>query len=388
MGSGVDGRTGGRAGDRSSAAALAVEDRLYAALAVLRVVVTVNLVVLTFWRRDNFDRPVATALVVAALVGWTAFALWAYSSAVRRGPPLLVLDLATALGALLATPWLKGDDFNATLPGFWIMGVLLAWAVHWRWQGGLVAAALLSLVDLAIRPDLTQANYGNVFLLMIGGPIVGYLCQSLQQMAAERDLAQQAAASAGERARLARAVHDGVLQVLALVQRRGAELGGEFADLSRLAGEQESSLRSLIRQQDTLVTDAADADLAVALDDLGGPTVTVVTPGAAVPLPAYVVSEVVAATRACLDNVAVHVGPQAPAWVMLDATEDRVVVSVRDEGPGIPGDRLAAAEAEGRLGVSSSICGRLQDLGGTAELSTGSWGTEWELSVPRAGGAA
>ena len=355
---------------------------------MLRVVVTVNLVVLTLWRRDNFDRPVATALVVAALVGWTAFALWAYSSAVRRGPALLVLDLATALGALLATPWLKGDDFNATLPGFWIMGVLLAWAVHWRWQGGLVAAALLSLVDLAIRPDLTQANYGNVFLLMIGGPIVGYLCQSLQQMAAERDLAQQAAASAGERARLARAVHDGVLQVLALVQRRGAELGGEFADLSRLAGEQESSLRSLIRQQDTLVTDAADADLAVALDDLGGPTVTVVTPGAAVPLPAYVVSEVVAATRACLDNVAVHVGPQAPAWVMLDATEDRVVVSVRDEGPGIPGDRLAAAEAEGRLGVSSSICGRLQDLGGTAELSTGSWGTEWELSVPRAGGAA
>lgn len=372
---------------RSSPAALAVEDRLYAALSVVRVVVTVNLVVLTLWRRDNFDRPVATAVVVAAVVAWTAVALWAYSSADRRTPALLGVDLAVGLGALLSTPWLKGAEFNATLPGFWIMGVLLAWAVHWRWQGGLVAGALLSVVDLAIRPEITQANYGNVFLLMLGGPIVGYMCQSLQDMAAERDLAQQAAASAGERARLARAVHDGVLQVLALVQRRGAELGGEFADLSRLAGEQESSLRALIRQQDTLVTDSADADLAVALEALGGQHVTVVTPGMAVPLPAYVVSEVVAAARACLDNVAAHVGPQAPAWVMLDATDDRVAVSVRDEGPGIAADRLAVAESEGRLGVVQSVRGRLEDLGGTAELSTGAWGTEWELIVPRPGAA-
>ncbi len=375
-----------RASRWSSAAAVAVEDRLYAALAVLRVIVTLNLIALTWWRRDNFDRPAASAVLVVLLVLWTGFALWAYSSSARRTPPLLLVDLAVAIGALLATPWLKGDDFRATVPGFWVMGVLLAWAVHWRWQGGLVAGTALSVIDLMIRSEVSQATYGNTFLLMIGGPIVGYMCQSLQEMAAERDRAQRAAASAGERARLARAVHDGVLQVLALVQRRGTELGGEFADLGRLAGEQESSLRSLIRQQDTLVSESASTDLAVALEALGGPRITVVTPGTAVPLPAYVVSEVVAATRACLDNVTVHVGPDAPAWVMLDAADDRVVVSVRDEGPGIAADRLAIAETEGRLGVVASIRGRLADLDGTAELSTGPWGTEWELAVPRPGG--
>ena len=34
-------------------------------------------------------------------------------------------------------------------------------------------------------------------------------------------------AATRERERLARGIHDSVLQVLALVQRRGAELGGE-----------------------------------------------------------------------------------------------------------------------------------------------------------------
>jgi signal transduction histidine kinase len=59
------------------------------------------------------------------------------------------------------------------------------------------------------------------------------------------------------------------------------------------------------------------------------------------------------------------------------------VVSVRDEGPGIPAGRLDAAAADGRLGVTESIRGRIKDLGGHAELTTGSYGTEWELTVPR-----
>ena len=69
--------------------------------------------------------------------------------------------------------------------------------------------------------------------------------------------------------------------------------------------------------------------------------------------------------------------------MLLEDLGDRVLVSVRDEGPGIPAGRLEQAEAEGRLGVSGSIRGRVADLGGTVELSTGSFGTEWELSVPR-----
>ena len=71
------------------------------------------------------------------------------------------------------------------------MGALLAWAVHWRWLGGLVAGVGITASDLAIREHVTQANYGNAFLLLIGGPIVGFMAESLQRMAAERDRAQR-----------------------------------------------------------------------------------------------------------------------------------------------------------------------------------------------------
>ncbi len=60
-----------------------------------------------------------------------------------------------------------------------------------------------------------------------------------------------------------------------------------------------------------------------------------------------------------------------------------MTVTVRDEGPGIPADRLAQAVDQGRLGVSQSIVGRLAELGGTAAVESGSFGTEWELVVPR-----
>lgn len=365
-----------------------MQDRLFRALAVLRIVLLANTIGINLVRRDNFERPTAAVLVLLFLAGWTAFTVWVYSDWARRRWPVLVVDLAVAVLGLAVTPWLKGPDFNATVAGFWVMGAMFAWAIRWRVPGGLVAAVALCAVDLAVRDSFTQSNYGNLFLLMIGGPIIGYVCDSLQRSAVALNAAERLAATEAERARLARAVHDGVLQVLSLVQRRAREIGGESAELGRLAGEQEQRLRSLIRAQDSLrPPELADADGRVDLaaelarfEEHGFTTVSL--PGTPVLLPAHTVDELVAAVSACLDNVLLHVGRSARSWVLLEAFPDRVVVSVRDEGPGIPAGRLESAQGEGRLGVVDSIRGRITDLGGTAELSTGSYGTEWELSVP------
>ena len=218
------------------------------------------------------------------------------------------------------------------------MGALLAWAIALALEGrarrGGRPRASWTCVP---RSEVDQGNYGNVFLVLIGGPIVGYMCASLQRMARERDAAEHAAAAAEERTRLARAVHDGVLQVLAMTQRRGAAAGGEWAELGRLAGEQERSLRSLIRQQDTVPTAAGgQVDLAGALEAMATAhpvRVEVATPGTAVLVDAHVATETVAAVRACLDNVARPRRPDASAWVLAQAAPDAVTVSVRDDGP-------------------------------------------------------
>ncbi|MDN2501922.1 ATP-binding protein, partial [Nocardia nova] len=91
------------------------------------------------------------------------------------------------------------------------------------------------------------------------------------------------------------------------------------------------------------------------------------------------------AVGAALSNTALHAGAEAKAFVLLEDMADAVVVSVRDDGPGIAQGRLPAAAAEGRMGVSHSIVGRIEALGGTAELLDTADGAEWEFHIPRDG---
>jgi signal transduction histidine kinase len=318
------------------------------------------------------------------MVVWTCLISWVYHSCRRRTTFWHVADLGVALATVALTAAVKDPGYHSTVPGFWVMGAMFAWAIHWRLYGGLVAAVLLSVDDFLTRHYLSETVYGNLFLLLVGGPIVGLMVDSLLRSAERTAAAERAAATAVERAKLARAVHDGVLQVLSLVQRRAPDLGAEGVELARLVEEQEQALRSLIREQDAVEATPGTVDLVGALSALERrPGVSVATPSDGVLLERRTAEEIVAVVAACLDNVAAHVGPSAPAWVLLEAAPDALHVSVRDEGPGIPEGRLEAAQREGRLGVSSSIRGRVADLGGEAELSTGSHGTEWELTFPR-----
>ncbi|GGF31608.1 histidine kinase [Marmoricola endophyticus] len=380
----------------AGAATGTVQDSMFRALAVLRVVLLVNALGLGWYRRAGLDHPGAALAFFVVLAAWTVVATWAYAAPRRRGATLLLLDLAVALLGIGLTPWIKGLDFGATLPGFWVMVVVLAWAVLWGWPGGLVAAAAISVSDIAARASIDQSDYGNVFLLLVGGALVGFLCDLLGRATRERDAAERAAAVAEERARLARVVHDGVLQVLALVQRRGAEIGGETAELARLAGEQEVALRALVQRRepapayDVAAGDEVDlAELVGALQARPAPRVQVAVPGGRVPMTRERAEELVAVAGACLHNVVDHVGAEATAWVLLEDLEDEVVLTVRDDGPGIADGRLDAAAADGRLGVSESIRGRTGYLGGTATLhSSPAEGTEWEIRVPRGDASA
>jgi signal transduction histidine kinase len=212
---------------------------------------------------------------------------------------------------------------------------------------------------------------------------VGYAATVLRRQAERVRVAVAVEAAAVERERLARAVHDGVLQVLGYVRRRGGELGGDAGELGRLAGEQEFALRTLLTSGPAAPDGTGRRDLGAALRTLGSARTSVATPAHAVELPAAAVDELVAAVGAALANVAAHVGPDAPAWVLLEDLGAEVEISVRDAGPGIPAGRLAAAEAAGRMGVARSMRGRVHALGGTITCDTGPDGTDWTIRAPR-----
>jgi signal transduction histidine kinase len=112
--------------------------------------------------------------------------------------------------------------------------------------------------------------------------------------------------------------------------------------------------------------------------------VSVSLPADPVTLDADVAAEVDAAVANALENVVSHAGPQARAFVLLEDLGSTVVISIRDDGVGIGAGRLEEAVGEGRVGISKSIVGRLQWLGGSARLDTAPGrGTEWELTIPR-----
>jgi signal transduction histidine kinase len=175
-----------------------------------------------------------------------------------------------------------------------------------------------------------------------------------------------------------------VLQVLALVQRHGSELGGRGAELAQLASAQEIALRTLITGDGPPDSGAASTDLRTLLAGLASPMVQFATPADPVVLPTHAAREVHAAVAAALDNVHRHAGPAAQAWVLVEDEADGVRVTVRDNGSGMPEGRLEEAATAGRLGVAQSMRGRIADLdGSTAITSRPGEGTEVEFRIPR-----
>jgi signal transduction histidine kinase len=300
-----------------------------------------------------------------------------------------VVDVAVTVAVMATTPVVQTAQQMASdapvMGSIWTPGAVLACALAFGLRGGLLAAVVVSGALLAFQQRM-ETELGDIQLLLLAGLTLGYTSTVLRRSGERLRRAIGSEAAMAERERLARAVHDGVLQVLGFVRRRGAELGGEAGELGRLAGEQEFTLRTVLTTGTAPVDSRGQRDLAAALRMLGTSRISVSTPAHPVELPARVVDELVGVVGAALSNVALHVGPDAPAWVLLEDLGRGVEVSVRDEGPGIPAGRLENAEREGRLGVAKSMRGRVMDLGGTISCDTGPGrGTDWVFRVPRVG---
>ncbi|KAA9379817.1 sensor histidine kinase [Microbispora cellulosiformans] len=406
---------------------MGIEGPFWRAIAVYRVA-SLAYAVLFVLGAGGYARPVVSWSVIGVMAVWTAATLALYPAA--RRAPLLAADLLVTVACLLATPYAQGPADAAAgvmpLTATWVAGPVLAYGVAGGRRAGAAAAAVVSAADLWLRSgsgvELASLQVNGAVLLFLAGVVVGHVARLAREAEERMRRAVLMEAAGRERERLARGIHDSVLQVLALVQRRGAEIGGEAAELGRLAGEQEAALRALV--QAPPITRAPDlaptglrgrlrpafaargtraerrpslpsrpgaesgagaepyADLRDLLRPYGTARVTVSAPATPLMLPAATAREVAAAVGAALDNVVRHCPEGTRAWILAEEDDDAVVVTIRDDGPGIPDGRLEQAAREGRMGVARSIRGRVTDLGGTAAITSSPSGTEIELSVP------
>lgn len=362
-----------------------IDSGLWRATDSFRAVAWIYAVVIAVLDRAEYRYPGGVLAILIAMAAWTLF------FALFRSRPtwLLVADLCLPVAFILLTPVVDVPERiyggEHTVPALWSSGAVLAWAVWGGMRTGLASACAVAAADVVeIHGRVTAQTLHNIVLLLLLGLIVGYAVEVLRR--GRRHLAAAIAVEAAteERERLARDIHDSVLQVLAYVQRRGAELGGEAAALGRLAGEQEVRLRSLVATGPAPQYPCAEQDLRALLGPLSGVGITVTGPAGEVRLRGPVARALTEATGAALDNVHRHAGDGARAWVLIEDEGDAVVVTVRDDGTGIAPDRLEQAEREGRMGLSLSVRGRIAQVGGSVQVTSAPGeGTEVEMRVPR-----
>lgn len=325
----------------------------------------------------------------AVMIAWTALAGWCQARARTRTWLVMGSDVVVTLALVVAGRWVLGAGLMAashiSLPVLWVGAAPLTIAV---WRGGLyglVAALLLASAQFVQDPEPDVTAWTWLVVTGVAAWGVGALVDTLRDSLVARQAEQARAAALAERDRLNRIVHDGALQVLAMVEREGPDLGPRGRELARLAHQQEIALRSLLAGGEPAAAPLGTVDLVAVLQRHASPTVTVSATCDRLDLDAHRAGELDAAVAEALANVARHAGAGARAWVFLDEDDDELLVTVRDDGAGADPADLEAARARGRLGVAGSIRGRVAALGGSAEVTARPGrGVEWELRVPAA----
>lgn len=350
---------------------------------------------------EHYTRPNFAGALIAFQCLWSGFAVIALYSQPRWRSLVALVDVVVTV-LLMYSTWFVADrdwwDHNQSLPTtMWVTNAVLVAGLQWGVTAGFVTGLGLALASLHIGDDLSwMVRSPTIPILVSAGIAAGVGGVAVRRAHTQLTAALELRARAAERERLAREVHDGVLQVLALMGRTGPQLGEEGARLGALATDQERALRALIADADeSPLADApsgrpgvdvagAPLDLRRELLDLATDSVRVSVGAAPVLMDAVRGRELVAAIRQALANTALHAGDGATAFVLLEELSDEVVVTVRDDGVGMLEARLDEAAGQGRMGVRRSIVGRIADLGGRAHLTTEPGeGVEWEFTVPR-----
>jgi signal transduction histidine kinase len=333
---------------------------------------------------DLRNGPVAHPAAMVALVAVALVVTTVDTVLVRARPavllrwPMLLAELAVGLALVGLDHWVYGADSShaQSLGTVWPLAGVLSIGVRAGGWGGVAAGLAVGtaawLGQVLVVPgrwygDRILGSLGTVVLYALGGAVGGLTAARLREARREIGMARA-------REEVARTLHDGVLQTLAVVQRRSDD-----PELVRLARDQEVELRQFLygTAPETASRRARGAsDLVAALREAGaraerthGLRVEVAAAPDLPPVDAAVVAAVAGAAAEAMANAAKH-GDATKVTVFVDVEpggepgeEATVACSVKDDGRGFePADHV-----EG-IGLRSSVRGRMAEVGGRVEV--------------------
>ena len=291
-----------------------------------------------------------------------------------RRRKLLVAEVTVAAALLLLEPLVYDGGRSQSLAWAWPAAGILAVAAALGLGWGLLAGGGLALASWAgesilrdeVQWSTSTASKTALFLLpAIAGALVANVLRE-----AEREISTVRA-----REEMGRVLHDGVLQTLAVVQRRTDD-----EELRELARHQERDLRAylygqtradeslVVRLRTTVDQVARRHGVAVACtlaDDLPDP-------------PREVTDALAGAVGEAVTNAAKHSRAGRISVYAEPSGADGVYCSVHDDGVGF--DRTATPAG---LGIARSIEARLAEVGGRVEIrSAPGRGTDVQLWSP------
>ena len=345
-------------------------------------------------------RPWVAALVLGVMFAWSIGLLFYRRRTVR----VVVIEVAIAVVGILATMLAETPEAIAagqfTIPTIWAAGSVAGGAVVAGVRGGLVAAAVIvaaDLVEVGGQPHpVDRAQHRAAGAARRAGRARRRPGPHRAASARSRccSSASGCTSASGSPGSCTTACSSRWPTSTAAVRRSAARA----PELAVIAAEQERSLRRFVSGTgapdglgvvaDLRGGEGAEVDLRVLLTAHERPDVGVAVPAEPVVVDRLVATEVDAAVAAALDNVVRHAGPGAQAWVLLEGDAHGIELTIRDDGAGADLAHLLDAARRGRMGVSVSIRGRVEDLGGRVTWSTRpGGGCVVRMTVPRTGGA-
>jgi signal transduction histidine kinase len=323
-----------------------------------------------------------------------------------RRAHILLIHAADIVAVAAFTVFAEGATGPLIVAAFGF--VLLAAGYRWGFREtvltGVVSALLLNANSILL---LTSTSPGNVdrelvldsFLIRMGYLVlftvmIGYLAE--RQRVSRAELVSSAAAA--ERARLARELHDGVIQALLgmkmrlEVMRRAGSLEsaavGELEENETLLAREVVNLRMLMFELSP--SDEKPPELASRLHDLAerfehasGIATRFVTSGVVPDVSPRACHEIVQIVQESLVNVHKHSGARN-ALVRLSEKSDHRELTVEDDGRGFEFEGRATEEALDPIGKGPRIIReRVRLLGGSLAIeSTPGVGAKLTVTLP------